>query len=251
MRREVPAARHPRHASLHRRLPGRERRERPGEPRHRPGLRAMSPLFETPLFYFKPYPGTPLTDEAVAVGYRPAAHSRRVGGTSILPGAKSPWATPSARRSSSGTASTSSSATTSPRGWRRPLQRLARWRCDGVPSGSRSSEPCPLLLAAAGPVVTPFAGRVHGLSAPISRVLLRHRVRRLVLERWRRPAAPRPSRRPQPGRLPFRGRPRGRARGAAPPASPGARPPRRSTWARARASARSRPRAGIPSWPST
>jgi anaerobic magnesium-protoporphyrin IX monomethyl ester cyclase len=33
-------------------------------------LRAISPDFQTPFFYFKPYPGTPLTDEAVALGFR-------------------------------------------------------------------------------------------------------------------------------------------------------------------------------------
>ena len=35
-------------------------------------LRAMSPIspeFETPIFYFKPYPGSPLTDDAVRDGY--------------------------------------------------------------------------------------------------------------------------------------------------------------------------------------
>ena len=34
-------------------------------------LRAMSPLFTTPIYYFKPYPGTPLTDEAEKLGYVP------------------------------------------------------------------------------------------------------------------------------------------------------------------------------------
>ena len=32
-------------------------------------LRAMSPGFETPIFYFKPYPGSSLTDDAVRDGY--------------------------------------------------------------------------------------------------------------------------------------------------------------------------------------
>jgi hypothetical protein len=32
-------------------------------------LRALSPGFETPIFYFKPYPGSALTDDAVRDGY--------------------------------------------------------------------------------------------------------------------------------------------------------------------------------------
>ena len=42
-------------------------------------LRALSPGFETPIFYFKPYPGSPLTDDAVARRLRPPRDSRRVG----------------------------------------------------------------------------------------------------------------------------------------------------------------------------
>ena len=33
-------------------------------------LRSMSPDFDTPLFYFKPYPGSPITAEVVRGGYR-------------------------------------------------------------------------------------------------------------------------------------------------------------------------------------
>ena len=33
-------------------------------------LRSMSPDFDTPLFYFKPYPGSPITAEVVRDGYR-------------------------------------------------------------------------------------------------------------------------------------------------------------------------------------
>ena len=32
-------------------------------------LRAMSPEFQTPIFYFKPYPGTSITQEAVKDGF--------------------------------------------------------------------------------------------------------------------------------------------------------------------------------------
>ena len=33
-------------------------------------LRAMSPRFETPIFYFKPYPGSRITDEVVRQGFK-------------------------------------------------------------------------------------------------------------------------------------------------------------------------------------
>jgi len=53
-------------------------------------LRAMSPLFETPIFYFKPYPGTPLTEEAVRAGYRPPAR-RWTSGPFDFNDSDSPW----------------------------------------------------------------------------------------------------------------------------------------------------------------
>ena len=33
-------------------------------------LRSMHPAFETPIFYYRPYPGNPIADEAVAQGYQ-------------------------------------------------------------------------------------------------------------------------------------------------------------------------------------
>ncbi len=92
-------------------------------------LRAMSPIFETPLFYFKPYPGTPLTEEAVADGY-------------VLPRtldewadfdfyrSKSPWVTPERETLIERYRFYQQFGYDVPRGWRRPFQRLARWRCE-------------------------------------------------------------------------------------------------------------------------
>jgi radical SAM superfamily enzyme YgiQ (UPF0313 family) len=92
-------------------------------------LRAMSPIFETPLFYFKPYPGTPLTEEAVAGGY-------------VLPRtldewadfdfyrSKSPWVTPERETLIERYRFYQQFGYDVPRGWRRPFQNLARWRCE-------------------------------------------------------------------------------------------------------------------------
>jgi radical SAM superfamily enzyme YgiQ (UPF0313 family) len=32
-------------------------------------LRSMDPSFDTPIFYYRPYPGNPIADEALANGY--------------------------------------------------------------------------------------------------------------------------------------------------------------------------------------
>ena len=92
-------------------------------------LRAMSPIFETPLFYFKPYPGTPLTEEAVAGGY-------------VLPRtldewadfdfyrSRSPWVTPERETHIERYRFYQQFGYDVPRGWRRPFQNLARWRCE-------------------------------------------------------------------------------------------------------------------------
>ncbi len=92
-------------------------------------LRAMSPTFETPLFYFKPYPGTPLTAEAVAAGY-------------VLPQTLEQWADFDFYRSESPWLTPEREALVEryrfyqkfgydvPRGLLRPLQSLARWRCE-------------------------------------------------------------------------------------------------------------------------
>ena len=42
----------------------------PGHHRCAKRLRAMSPDFETPIFYFKPYPGSAIVLEAVGKGFR-------------------------------------------------------------------------------------------------------------------------------------------------------------------------------------
>lgn len=60
-------------------------------------LRAMSPTFQTPIFYFKPYPGIPLTEEAVRNGYRPPSTLQEWADFDIYD-ADSPWVTPGRQR---------------------------------------------------------------------------------------------------------------------------------------------------------
>ena len=92
-------------------------------------LRAMSPFFETPIFYFKPYPGTPLTEEAVRDGYRPP---RTLDEWALFDfyDADSPWVTPERKRLVERYKFYQRIAYEEPISWKRPLQRLARWRCE-------------------------------------------------------------------------------------------------------------------------
>jgi len=92
-------------------------------------LRAMSPLFETPIFYFKPYPGTPLTDEAIRDGYRPPRTLDEWGRFDIYD-ADSPWVTPERKRLVERFKFYQRIGYEEPIPWKRPLQRLARWRCE-------------------------------------------------------------------------------------------------------------------------
>ena len=92
-------------------------------------LRAMSPDFQTPIFYFKPYPGSALVIEAVAKGYRLPATLEAWAEFDFVAGEPGPWVSSEKyelierfkffhelawKRTSRG---------------RRLLQRLARYRC--------------------------------------------------------------------------------------------------------------------------
>jgi len=91
-------------------------------------LRAMSPAFQTPFFYFKPYPGSALTREAVKAGY-------------LLPGslmewadfefhaASGPWVTPEIHQLIERLNFYQQLALNQPEVWPRFWQRLAKWRC--------------------------------------------------------------------------------------------------------------------------
>jgi radical SAM superfamily enzyme YgiQ (UPF0313 family) len=93
-------------------------------------LRAMSPSFQTPVFYFKPYPGNPLTDEAVQDGLRLPRTLEEWGRFDIYD-ARSPWVTRKRERLVEGFKHYVEVAYgAEPPAWRRPLRRVARWRCE-------------------------------------------------------------------------------------------------------------------------
>ncbi|MDQ4076791.1 MAG: B12-binding domain-containing radical SAM protein [Chloroflexota bacterium] len=91
-------------------------------------LRAMSPTFETPIFYFKPYPGSRITEEVVRQGYQLPRTLEEWAHFDYI-GSSGPWVTPDTyelierfkfyNRFAWG-----------PETWLRwPLQKIARWRC--------------------------------------------------------------------------------------------------------------------------
>jgi anaerobic magnesium-protoporphyrin IX monomethyl ester cyclase len=57
-------------------------------------LRAMSPDFVTPIFYFKPYPGSALVIEAVERGYRLPASLEAWSSFDFVAGEPGPWVSP-------------------------------------------------------------------------------------------------------------------------------------------------------------
>jgi anaerobic magnesium-protoporphyrin IX monomethyl ester cyclase len=91
-------------------------------------LRAMHPRFETPIFYYRPYPGNPIAEEARAQGY---VFPRGLAAWADFDyvGGRGPWVTADrwleverfkfyARHA------------WQPGAWRWPLRAAARWRCD-------------------------------------------------------------------------------------------------------------------------
>ena len=91
-------------------------------------LRSMSPGFETPIFFFKPYPGSAITNEVVARGYRLPEGLEGWADFDFI-GSSGPWVSRELEshvdrfkfyNRFAGGAET----------WRRwPLQVIARWRC--------------------------------------------------------------------------------------------------------------------------
>lgn len=93
-------------------------------------LRAMSPNFTTPIYYFKPYPGTPLTDEAERHGYVSPKTLQEWADWDWFD-STGPWVTPERQRLIERYKFYQEVAYQEPRLLKRPLQRLARWRCEG------------------------------------------------------------------------------------------------------------------------
>jgi radical SAM superfamily enzyme YgiQ (UPF0313 family) len=90
-------------------------------------LRALSPDFETPIFYFKPYPGSPLTDEAVRDGYTLPCTLDEWARFDFI-GCAGPWVSAEVHRQVERFKFYQRIAWAPGSPWSRPVRALARWR---------------------------------------------------------------------------------------------------------------------------
>ncbi len=90
-------------------------------------LRSMSPDFATPIFYFKPYPGSPLTDDAVRDGYTLPCDLDEWARFDFI-GSAGPWVTPEVHRRIERFKFYQRIAWVPGSPWSRPVRALARWR---------------------------------------------------------------------------------------------------------------------------
>ncbi len=91
-------------------------------------LRALSPSFQTPIFYFKPYPGSPITDEAVRGGYQLPCTLDDWADFDFI-GSAGPWVSPEKYQLVERFKFYQQIAWDQTAAWQRPFQQLARWRC--------------------------------------------------------------------------------------------------------------------------
>ena len=91
-------------------------------------LRAMSPRFETPIFYYKPYPGSRITEEVVRNGYRLPQTLEEWAEFDFI-GSAGPWVSREKYELVERFKFYNRFAWGPERWWRRPLQAIARWRC--------------------------------------------------------------------------------------------------------------------------
>ncbi|CAN5739395.1 radical SAM protein [soil metagenome] len=91
-------------------------------------LRAMSPKFETPVFYFKPYPGSRITQAVVDNGYELPVTLEEWAEFDFI-GSSGPWVSPQKYELIERFKFYNRFAWGPERWFRRPLQQIARWRC--------------------------------------------------------------------------------------------------------------------------
>jgi radical SAM superfamily enzyme YgiQ (UPF0313 family) len=91
-------------------------------------LRAMSPDFVTPFFYFKPYPGSSITAQAVRDGFSLPCSLDEWSQFDFV-GSIGPWVSPQNYRRIERFKFYQQLAWDRPQRWSAPLQKLARWRC--------------------------------------------------------------------------------------------------------------------------
>ena len=90
-------------------------------------LRSLSPGFETPIFYFKPYPGTSITDDAVRDGFTLPCSLDEWSRFDFI-GSAGPWVTPETHRKVERFKFYQRLAWAGSRPWQKPAQAIARWR---------------------------------------------------------------------------------------------------------------------------
>lgn len=91
-------------------------------------LRNLAPDFQTPFFYFKPYPGSRLLGELESHGYR-LPGSLEEWASFDFPNSKVPWVTPEKSRVVESLNFYQHLKAEPSRNWPRLLKRLAGWRC--------------------------------------------------------------------------------------------------------------------------
>lgn len=91
-------------------------------------LRKLSPRFQTPIFYFKPYPGSPITDDAVRNGYSLPCTLDEWADFDFI-GSKGPWVSDERYRLIERFKFYHQLAFDPPKWWQLPFQKVAQWRC--------------------------------------------------------------------------------------------------------------------------
>ena len=91
-------------------------------------LRAMSPNFETPIFYFKPYPGSAITQEAVDQGFSLPCSLGEWCSFDFM-GSAGPWVSPEKYRLIERFKFYRQVAWDRANAWQKPFRKIARWRC--------------------------------------------------------------------------------------------------------------------------
>jgi radical SAM superfamily enzyme YgiQ (UPF0313 family) len=91
-------------------------------------LRRMHPRFETPVFYYRPYPGNPLAEQAGRDGYI-FPHGLEAWADFDYVGGRGPWVSPERWRHVERFKFYTRHAW-QPGAWRWPMRAAARWRCN-------------------------------------------------------------------------------------------------------------------------
>jgi anaerobic magnesium-protoporphyrin IX monomethyl ester cyclase len=91
-------------------------------------LRALSSRFDTPIFYYQPYPGSQIASELRDTGYPLPANLLEWAEFDYV-SSSGPWVGLEMHRNVEGFKFYSGLAWGTESWWRRPLQHIARWRC--------------------------------------------------------------------------------------------------------------------------